>query len=117
MSYLLSRLYDALGLAEPGDEPLIKVDDELTIYFNESESGLEMCCPFATLTDDVNLLHYYLRINYAGPIVIGVDEDNTALLALHRLLPASTDDELLAGLELLIQSVNQLMKQEVTGHL
>lgn len=111
MSFLLYRLYDVLGLGAPEDESFLKIDDDLEIYFNESESGLEMCCPFMSLPDDMMMLQYCLRMNYASPIIIGTDEDNTTLLALNRLSQMSTDNELISGLELLITGVRQILSQ------
>lgn len=108
MPSLLYCLYDALGLDAPEDEPFIRINDELEVYFNESEAGLEMCCPFMPLPSDVMLLMHFLRLNYTSPIIIAIDDENTALLALIRLPHNSTDEELLAGLELLIAGVGQL---------
>ncbi|MEA1397200.1 type III secretion system chaperone SigE, partial [Salmonella enterica] len=51
MESLLNRLYDALGLDAPEDEPLLIIDDGIQVYFNESDHTLEMCCPFMPLPD------------------------------------------------------------------
>ncbi|VDZ94718.1 type III secretion chaperone protein SigE [Salmonella enterica subsp. enterica] len=37
MESLLNRLYDALGLDAPEDEPLLIIDDGIQVYFNESD--------------------------------------------------------------------------------
>lgn len=47
MESLLNRLYAALGLDAPEDEPLLIIDDGIQVYFNESDHTLEMCCPHA----------------------------------------------------------------------
>lgn len=111
MENLLDRLYDALGLDTPEDEPFLLIDDDIQVYFNESEMTLEMCCPFMPLPDDVLTLQYFLRLNYASPIIIGADADNTALVALYRLPQASTEEEALTALELLISNVKQFKER------
>lgn len=61
MESLLNRLYDALGLDAPEDEPLLIIDDGIQVYFNESDHTLEMCCPFMPLPDDIlTLQHFYV---------------------------------------------------------
>ncbi|WP_231273845.1 type III secretion system chaperone [Salmonella enterica] len=84
MESLLNRLYDALGLDAPEDEPLLIIDDGIQVYFNESDHTLEMCCPFMPLPDDILTLQHFLRLNYTSAVTIGADADNTALVALYR---------------------------------
>ncbi|EHD04974.1 invasion protein E [Salmonella enterica subsp. enterica serovar Urbana str. R8-2977] len=71
MESLLNRLYDALGLDAPEDEPLLIIDDGIQVYFNESDHTLEMCCPFMPLPDDILTLQHFLRLNYTSAVTIG----------------------------------------------
>lgn len=112
MHTLVSRLYDILALPTPEDEPVLTVDDDLQIYFTESSQGLEMCCPFMRMPEDFSLLQHCLRLNYAGNVIFATDIDNEALLAVIRLSPESSDDDLLSSMELLINSIRQF-KQDV----
>ncbi|ASG87878.1 type III secretion system chaperone [Salmonella enterica subsp. salamae] len=107
MENLLNRLYEALGLDAPEDEPLLIVDDEIQVYFNESDLTLEMCCPFMPVPDDILTLQHFLRLNYTSSVTIGADADNTALVALYRLPQTCTEEEAIAGFELLISKVKQ----------
>ncbi|MDF7659142.1 hypothetical protein PUG81_09185 [Erwiniaceae bacterium L1_54_6] len=110
MSNIIYSLYDALGLEIDGDDPILIVDDELTIYFHESENSLEMCCPVGPLPSEVNFLHNVLQLNYSSPVVLAADADKKALLALLRLPEASTATELESGLHQLISVVRSLGK-------
>ncbi|EAP2784685.1 type III secretion system chaperone [Salmonella enterica subsp. arizonae] len=110
MENLLNRLYDALGLDAPEDEPLLIIDDKIQVYFNESDLMLEMCCPFMPLPDDLLTLQHFLRLNYTSPVTIGADADNTALVALYRLPQTSTEEEALTGFELFISSVKKFIE-------
>ncbi|WP_279205334.1 type III secretion chaperone protein SigE [Obesumbacterium proteus] len=101
MSALIYRLYNALGLETPEEDVFIKLDDDLEVYFNESEAGLEMCCPLMPLPNDIEVLQHCLQMNYASPVIISADGDNTVLLVLNRLPSTSSDEELLSGLNLL----------------
>ncbi|ECG8590424.1 type III secretion system chaperone [Salmonella enterica subsp. salamae] len=107
MENLLSRLYTTLGLDVPEDEPYLIIDDEIQVYFNESDLTLEMCCPFMPLPNDILTLQHFLRLNYTSPVIIGADADNTALVALYRLPQNSTEEEAITGVELLISKVKQ----------
>lgn len=107
METMVERLFDTLGLDEPEDEPFILIDNEIHIYFNESEFALEMCSPFMIFPDNMSTLQHVLRLNYTSPVIIGSDADNTALVAVYRLPKTSTEQEVLAGLELFISSVKQ----------
>ncbi|HDJ2743367.1 TPA: type III secretion system chaperone [Salmonella bongori] len=107
MGNLLYRLYYALGLDVPEEEPLLIIDDEIQVYFNATDGLLEMCCPFMPLPDDILTLQHFLRLNYSSPVTIGVDADNTVLVALYRLPQSSTEEEALTGFELLISNVKQ----------
>ncbi|MFP5654073.1 type III secretion system chaperone SigE [Salmonella sp. 741265109_PST] len=111
MENLLNRLYDALGLDAPEDEPLLIIDDGIQVYFNESDHTLEMCCPFMPLPDDILTLQHFLRLNYTSAVTIGADADNTALVALYRLPQTSTEEEALTGFELFISNVKQLKER------
>lgn len=111
MESLLNRLYAALGLDAPEDEPLLIIDDGIQVYFNESDHTLEMCCPFMPLPDDTLTLQHFLRLNYASAVTIGADADNTALVALYRLPQTSTEEEALTGFELFISNVKQLKER------
>ncbi|EGL3649882.1 type III secretion system chaperone SigE, partial [Salmonella enterica] len=68
MENLLNRLYAALGLDAPEDEPLLIIDDGIQVYFNESDHTLEMCCPFMPLPDDILTLQHFLRLNYTSAV-------------------------------------------------
>ncbi len=107
MNTLLFRLYEALGLGLPEDDGALVVDD-LRLYFNESEAGLEICCPFMALPDDSAILNQCLQLNYSGPVIFATDAENAALLAVIRLPADSHDDSLVAGMEQLIASVRHL---------
>ncbi|EAT9993304.1 type III secretion system chaperone SigE [Salmonella enterica] len=111
MESLLNRLYAALGLDAPEDEPLLIIDDGMQVYFNESDHTLEMCCPFMPLPDDTLTLQHFLRLNYVSAVTIGADADNTALVALYRLPQTSTEEEALTGFELFISNVKQLKER------
>ncbi|EHC74083.1 invasion protein E [Salmonella enterica subsp. enterica serovar Mississippi str. A4-633] len=90
MESLLNRLYAALGLDAPEDEPLLIIDDGIQVYFNESDHTLEMCCPFMPLPDDILTLQHFLRLNYASAVTIGVtigaDADMPSLSALTQTI-------------------------------
>lgn len=105
MNNLLWHLYDALGLDCPEDDTMLVIDDELQLYFNESQQGLEICCPFMRLPADISVLQRCLRLNYSGPVIFGTDVENAALLALIRLPADSDDASLVAGMDLLITGV------------
>lgn len=111
MQSSLLYLYQALGLELDADEPMLYVDDDLQIYFDELEEQFEMCCPLMALPEDIALLQACLRINYASPILFATDADNTVLLAVHRLSKESTGAALLSGLELLVNTAKQFRQE------
>ncbi|TSJ87056.1 CesT family type III secretion system chaperone [Chitinimonas sp. BJB300] len=108
MDNLLLSLYDALGLELDTEEPVLWVDEDLAIYFEETPQGLEMCCPLGALPDDVAQLKRLLQRNYVDPVVLAADADSTLLLALLRAPEDSEGVDLLAMLELLISSARGL---------
>jgi hypothetical protein len=114
MEKLLNRLFYALGLDAPEDEPLIIIDDDIQIYFSESDLTLEMCSPLMPYPDDVLILQHCLRLNYASQVAIGSDVDNSALVAIYRLAQTTTEQEALDGLEFFISVVKKL-KEELSG--
>ncbi|WP_130107686.1 hypothetical protein [Iodobacter fluviatilis] len=111
MENLLLSLYEALGLELDAEEPVLWVDEDLAIYFDETAQGLEMCCPLGELPNDIVQLKWLLQHNYACPVVLAADADNTLLLALLRAPIDSEGGDLLALLELLINSTRALRDQ------
>ncbi|RLR17499.1 type III secretion system chaperone [Sodalis-like symbiont of Bactericera trigonica] len=103
-------LYEALGL-DPLHEPAMFINDELEIYFDEAFEGLEMNCPLMVLPDDSERLQTILSINYASPVTLAADAERSILLSLYRLPAQSSEEEMLAGLSLFIQSVEQLLQE------
>ncbi|WP_313690231.1 hypothetical protein [Pantoea sp.] len=110
MSNIIYSLYDALGLEIDGDDPVLIVDEELTIYFNESDHTLEMCCPVGPLPNTVDDLQRVLQLNYSSPVVLATDADKTALLSLLRLPATSSAAEVESGLHQLISVCRMLCK-------
>ncbi|AJJ62037.1 type III secretion system chaperone family protein [Yersinia aldovae] len=108
MHNIIYRLYDALGLEIDGDDPALVIDNDLTIYFNESEDALEMCCPVGPLPTQVTQLQNVLKLNYASSVVLATDAENTLLLALQRFPETSCGAELEAGLNQLITITRDL---------
>ncbi|WP_174849533.1 type III secretion system chaperone family protein [Yersinia artesiana] len=108
MLNIIYRLYDALGLEIDSDEPVLVIDQDITVYFNESEDLLEMCCPVGPLPTQVSQLQHVLQLNYATPIVLAADADNILLLALARFPETSEGAELEAGLQQLIAITRNL---------
>ncbi|NMP27132.1 hypothetical protein GW590_09680 [Rahnella sp. SAP-1] len=110
MLNIIYRLYDALGLEIDGDEPALVIDNELTVYFKESDDCLEMCCPVGPLPTDVSRLYKALQLNYCGPVVLATDAENTVLLALLRFADSCLASELESGLQQLIATTRHLRK-------
>ncbi|BAE73826.1 putative invasion protein [Sodalis glossinidius str. 'morsitans'] len=103
-------LYEALGL-DPLHEPAVLINDDLEIYFDEAFEGLEMSCPLIVLPDNSERLQTILSINYASPVTLAVDAERSVLLALYRLPAQSSEEEMLAGLSLFVESVEQLLQE------
>ncbi|MCC3719970.1 hypothetical protein LLS47_00860 [Rouxiella badensis] len=112
MLNIIYRLYDALGLEIDGDDPALVIDNDLTVYFNESGETLEMCCPVGALPTDVAILHRALQLNYASPVTLAADEENTLLLALMRFPEESAAAEVESGLHQLV-AVTRKMRQHL----
>ncbi|MGQ5523094.1 CesT family type III secretion system chaperone [Chitinimonas sp. PSY-7] len=110
MENLLLSLYDTLGLELDAEEPVLWVEEDLAVYFEETPLGLEMICPLGALPNEVAKLQQLLQHNYASPIVLAADADNSLLLALLRTTDESSGTDLLAKLELLISSAHELRK-------
>ena len=108
MENLLITLYDTLGLELDLEEPVLWVSDDLAIYFEETSQYLEMICPLGPLPVEVTKLQHVLQRNYASPIVLAADAENSLLLALLRTSDDNSGAELLAKLELLISSAQEL---------
>ncbi|AHF78204.1 Cell invasion protein [Sodalis praecaptivus] len=112
MQNLLLDLYESLGL-DPMDDPALLINDELEVYFDESDAGLEMCCPLRSLPTDSDQLQAILSMNYASPVTLAADADQSVLLALYRLPPESSTEDMLAGLSLYVETIEQLRQEAV----
>ncbi|MBT9432280.1 type III secretion system chaperone [Candidatus Sodalis endolongispinus] len=110
MSNSVLCLYEASGL-DPLDEPALLINEELEIFFDESFDCLEMSCPLMVLPEDSERLQTILSINYASPVTLAADANCFVLLALYRLPAQSSEEEMLAGLSLFVESVEQLRQE------
>ncbi|WP_455871805.1 hypothetical protein [Serratia proteamaculans] len=110
MLNIIYSLYDALGLEVDSDDPALVIDEDLTVYFNESEDTLEMCCPVGPLPTEVTQLQDVLQLNYSSSIVLATDANKTLLLALLRFPNTCLGAELETGLHHLIAITRNLRK-------
>ncbi|PXX54014.1 Type III secretion chaperone domain-containing protein [Pseudomonas sp. LAMO17WK12:I10] len=111
MSSLLCSLFDALELEPDAEEPALRVDDDVIVYFDESAQGLEMICPLGELPATTDRLQQVLRMNYIGPVILAADSDAVVLLALIRMPNDSSGAELLTALESLILAARGVRRE------
>lgn len=112
MLNIIYRLYDALGIEIDADEPALMVDNELTVYFTESQNTLEMCCPIGPLPTNTPQLYKLLQMNYTSPVVLAADAENTLLLGLLRFPETSSGIEIESGLHQLID-ISRHLRNEI----
>ncbi|QBY45700.1 hypothetical protein QE197_19570 (plasmid) [Arsenophonus nasoniae] len=102
MQKLLSFLYDYFGLELDNEEPVLSINNDLSIYFDRSNGVIEMICPLMRATNDPELLIQILKINYYSNVILSTDLDASVILAIYRIPGESSESDMLSALELII---------------
>ncbi|HGJ5855145.1 hypothetical protein [Arsenophonus nasoniae] len=102
MQKLLSFLYDCFGLELDNEEPVLSINNDLSIYFDRSNGVIEMICPLMRATNDPELLIQILKINYYSNVILSTDLDASVILAIYRIPGESSESDMLSALELII---------------
>jgi hypothetical protein len=107
MHDLIEELFEALGLEPDLDDPALLIDGQWTLCFSESEDGLDMICPLGPLPQDTHSLQRLLAYNYANPVILAADAEQTQLLAILRVGPGTRAQDTLQRLNTLIDAIRQ----------
>ncbi|MCU1760745.1 hypothetical protein NTD84_13580 [Pseudomonas sp. 14P_8.1_Bac3] len=108
MLSIIYRLHESLGLEIDADDPTYVVDNDLTVYFNESADVLEMYCLVGALPSDSCRLQRALQFNYSNTVVLAADADNAVLIALLRFPETAPDTDLQTGFQQLVAVTREL---------
>ncbi|MFS1538409.1 MAG: hypothetical protein ACL7BU_06545 [Candidatus Phlomobacter fragariae] len=102
MQKLISFLYDYFDLEIDNEEPVLYINNDLSIYFDISNGEIEIICPLMKITSDQELLIQILKINYYSNVILSTDLDATVILAIYRIREESSESDILSALELMI---------------
>lgn len=86
MNSLLLYLQHTLDIDLDPNEPVLVVNDTLTIYFEEDNNeNLLFRCLVMPLPNDIFSLKYLLQLNYGNPIQLSASVEDDQILATYYL--------------------------------